>query len=79
MSERQKSRRFRLGCRPSVRAVFTAMSPAAVFIAAFAAFLFLGLPALADEIEPEPEPALEPEPQPEPVTAPKAAPAPEAA
>jgi hypothetical protein len=54
------------------------MSPAAVF---FAAFLFLGLPALADEIEPEPEPALEPEPQPEPSAAPKAvsAPVPEAA
>jgi opacity protein-like surface antigen len=48
-----------------------------------AAFLLLGLPAQADEIEPEPEPepALEPEPQPEPKAAPKAvpAPAPEAA
>ena len=52
------------------------MSPAAVFFAAFAAFLFLGLPALADEIEPESELALEPEPQPEPKAAPKAVPAP---
>jgi hypothetical protein len=55
------------------------MSPAAVFFAAFAAFLFLGLPALADETEPESEPALEPEPQPEPKAAPKAMSAPEAA
>jgi hypothetical protein len=53
-----------------------ALLPAAAFCGAFAAFLFLGLPAQADEIEPEPEQALEPEPQPEPVAAPKAAPAP---
>ncbi len=52
------------------------LPPAAVFCAAFAAFLFLGLPALADEIEPESEPALESEPQPEPKAAPKAVPAP---
>ncbi len=47
--------------------------------------LFLGLPAQADEIEPEPEPAFEPEPEPEPTPkpapklAPKAVPAPKAA
>ena len=57
---------------------FVALLPAAAFFAAFAAFLFLGLPAQADEIEPEPEPAFEPEPQPEPVVAPKAVPAPAA-
>jgi hypothetical protein len=38
--------------------------------------LLLGLPAQADDIEPEPEPALEPESQPEPKATPKAAPAP---
>jgi hypothetical protein len=55
--------------------------PAAVFCAAFAAFLFLGVSAQADEIEPEPEPALEAEPEskPEPKAAPKAAPATKAA
>ena len=61
-----------------------ALLPAAALCAAFVAFLFVGTPAQADEIEPEPESALasepesalESEPQPEPVAAPKAAPAP---
>ncbi|MBW2694366.1 MAG: alginate export family protein [Deltaproteobacteria bacterium] len=66
MSERRNCRRFQLGCRPLIGAV----------CAAFTAFLFLGLPAQADEIEPEPEPAVEPAPEPAAKPAPKAVPAP---
>jgi hypothetical protein len=52
------------------------MPRAAVSCAAFAALLLVGLPAQADEIEPEPEPMLESEPQPEPQPEPKPAPKP---